>query len=188
MFNIRENLYAVLTHAPEKQIIVWTNNVTPYPHILLHQQTNNIKFANQQNSESNNFDPLKVFTGDIPDDIQPQLHNVTKMIVSTTRAFAALLNDGSVLCWGNEDNGGKIPDETQKKLANVTKMIFSTHYAFAALLNDGSVVAWGNQYNGGKIPDDIQKKLVNVKIIIPNEEEFTAVCINGDTFTWSKFE
>jgi len=125
-----------------------------------------------------------LYGGTIPHDIQRKLHNVTKMIFSTISAFAALLNDGSVLCWGNQFSGGKIPYKTQKKLAKVTKMIFSTDRAFAALLNDGSVLCWGDVNAGGKIPDNIQPQLHNVKMIIPDAEEFTAVCINGDTFTW----
>jgi len=40
MFNIKENLYAVLTSAPEKKIIAWNNYLTPYPQILLHEATN----------------------------------------------------------------------------------------------------------------------------------------------------
>merc|ERR1712034_127922 len=98
-------------------------------------------------------------------------------------AFAALLDDGSVLGWGNANYGGKIPDDIQKKLVNVTKMIFATDCAFAALLNDGSVLCWGDENYGGEIPDNLQPQLQNIKMIIPNAEEFTAVCMNGDTST-----
>ena len=57
------------------------------------------------------------------------------MIFSTRLAFAALLDDGSVLALGSENHGDKIPGHIQTQLQNV-KTIFATGYAFAALLNE----------------------------------------------------
>ena len=51
-------------------------------------------------------------------------------------------------------------------------------------MNDGHVVAWGNEDDGGKIPDDIQSQLQNVQTIISNATQFTAVCTNGEKYTW----
>ena len=193
MFNIKKNQYAVLTCVPEKQIIVWNNSVIPYPQILLHQAT-----LLTNHASSNNFVPFKTFNkcrnawalitkegnvktgGDKQDggnscNIQPRLHNV-KMIFSTLRAFAALLNDSRVVAWGNENYEGKIPDNIQPRLQNV-KMIFSTFGAFAALLNDSRVVTWANENYGGKIPDDIHARLQNVKTIFFAAYAFAAVSI-----------
>ena len=161
MFNIKEHQYAVLTNVSEEKIIVWNNDLTPYPQLLLHQAT---LLADQpQYSSSNNFIPLKTFN-------------------KSEEAWASITKDGNVTTGGDTNFGGD-SSSVQFKLKNV-KMIFSTGYAFAALLNDGSVLCWGDVNAGGKIPDNIQPQLHNVKMIIPDAEEFTAVCINGDTFTW----
>ena len=37
------------------------------------------------------------------------------MAFSTNVAFAALLGDGNVLAWGDDDCGGKIPKSTQSR-------------------------------------------------------------------------
>jgi len=182
MYNIKEYQYLVLTRASENQIIIWNNNFTPYPQILLHQ-TQNTLFANQQ---QNYFETLKFFnkrknawaiitkegnvtTGGEKQDggdssmVQFQLQKI-KMIVSTFGAFASLSGNGCVVAWGNEDYGGKIPDNIQPRLRNV-KMIFSTFGAFSALMHDGSVLFWGMEFDHDKISDNIQHQLQNVEMI-----------------------
>merc|ERR1711925_25047 len=114
------------------------------------------------------------YVGKVPDDIQPRLQNV-KMIFSTNSAFAALLNDDSVLAFGNPLRGGKIPKDIQLQLQKSVKTIFSTNSAFAALLNDGGVLAWGGPNFGGKIPDYIQSKLQNVQMIASTFGAFAAL-------------
>jgi len=64
------------------------------------------------------------------------------MIFSTDNAFAALLQNGSVLFWGND--GQIIPHDLQLQLHESVQTIFSNNYAFVALLKDGRFVAWGN--------------------------------------------
>jgi alpha-tubulin suppressor-like RCC1 family protein len=106
------------------------------------------------------------------------------MIYSTCSAFAALLQDGSVLAWGDNDFGGNIPELVQNQLKKV-KMIYSTYFAFAALLEDGSVFGWGDEEFGDGIPDSIQAKLVkNVIAILPKSNGFAALCKNGDIIEW----
>jgi len=215
MFNIKKNLYAVLTGSPEEKIIVWNNQLTHYPQLLLHQATKNTKFVDQNSYNSKNLAPLIFFNkkctawaiitknGNVTTDgnkrdggnsrsVQSQLKNV-KIIFSTWYAFAALLNDGSVVAWGNSSVGGKILLSRQKccfswkkkcpDIKNV-KMIFSTNGAFAALLNDGDVVAWGNENSGGKIPDDIQPRLQNVETIFTTCYAFTALLNDGSVLAW----
>ena len=71
---------------------------------------------------------------------QAQLQNVLQ-IQATSRAFAAILGDGSVVTWGSAFSGG---DSTavQDQLRNVQQIQASCD-AFAAILGDGSVVTWG---------------------------------------------
>jgi len=204
MFNIKENQYVVLTRAPENKIIIWNNNHTPYPQILLDQATKNTQLANQQNSYiSNNLEPFKIFNkwgsawaiitkegnvitggnkqeGGNSSFEKKQLKNV-KMIVSTAGAFAALLDNGRVVTWGFGIEC--IQPHHNGQLQNV-KRIFSTNSAFAALLDDGGVVAWGESHFGGEIPDDIQNKLRNVKMIISTDNAFTALLCEGRVFAW----
>ena len=142
MFNIKENLYALLT--PEKKIIVWHNCVTPYPQILLHEATKMTPCAYQHNSYTNKFDPLlKVFN-------------------KNETAWATITKERNVKTGGKRQHGGD-SSSVKSQLKNV-KIIVSTYCAFAALLSDGSVVAWGSEPHRGKNADDIQQQLKNVKI------------------------
>ena len=71
-------------------------------------------------------------------------------ISSTSQAFAALKEDGTVVAWGYYmgNNGGRgVP----VGLSGVTTTC-STAYAFAALKEDGTVATWGDSYYGGSVP------------------------------------
>ena len=88
-------------------------------------------------------------------------------LYSTTSAFAALRNDGSVVTWGDHAAGGlaAVTDAAGRPVAPVdfdgdgnpitstgplkVSQIFSTAGAFAAVRSDGSVVTWGNGAYGG---------------------------------------
>ena len=56
-------------------------------------------------------------------------------------AFAAILDDGSVVTWGHALRGGD-SSAVQDQLKNVHN-IQASAFAFAAVLGDGSVVTWG---------------------------------------------
>jgi len=130
----------------------------------------------------------KSFGGDLinlSNDIKFKLKNI-KMVARNPLAFAALLGDGSVVAFGNENYGGKIPDLIQPYLQNV-KAIFSTHGAFAALTHDGSLFAWGHEFSGGIIPDHIQQQLnQNVKMIYSNTNAFVGLLKNGNFVAWGR--
>ena len=70
-----------------------------------------------------------------------------------------ILNDGSVIAWGNEVCGGDC-SEVQDQLMNVQK-IQATEGAFAAILPDGSLVAWGQSESGGNC-SAVQDQLVHM--------------------------
>ena len=53
--------------------------------------------------------------GRIPSQVRAELKNV-KEIYSTGGAFAALLENGSVVAWGDADWGGRIPDNVKAEL------------------------------------------------------------------------
>ena len=79
-----------------------------------------------------------------------------QQIRATHNAFAAILADGSVVTWGDPDDGGD-SSEVQDELTNV-EHITGTSGAFAAILADGSVVTWGNPDVGGD-SFDVQDQL-----------------------------
>ena len=58
---------------------------------------------------------------------------------SNTSAFAAVLGDGSVVTWGDSNDGGD-SSAVQERLRDVQQIQASSE-AFAAILGDGSVVA-----------------------------------------------
>ena len=59
-------------------------------------------------------------------------------IQAADRAFAAILEDGSVVTWGDADDGGD-SSAVRDQLRSV-QQIQATSQAFAAILADGSVV------------------------------------------------
>ena len=109
-----------------------------------------------------------------------------KSVASTRYAFAALLNDGSIVSWGDKDarvmdkstrqalaNGefvaitssrygfASYPIDTssvEEQLSGGVVEVFSTGYSFAALKEDGSVVAWGDAAKGGDT-SEVQQEL-----------------------------
>ena len=71
--------------------------------------------------------------------VQDQLRRV-KQVQATLYAFAAILDDGSVVTWGNPAHGGD-SSAVKGQLKNV-QQVQATSLAFAAVLKDGSVVTW----------------------------------------------
>ena len=69
-------------------------------------------------------------------------------IQATQNAFAAILEDGSVVTWGDADFGGN-SSEVRDQLKGVQQIQATALGAFAAILEDGSVVTWGYVDSGG---------------------------------------
>ena len=85
------------------------------------------------------------FGGDCSE-VRDQLKGV-QQIEATHYAFAAILEDGSVVTWGHAQHGGD-SSAVQDQLEGVQK-IQATDRAFAAILADGCVVTWGDSGYGG---------------------------------------
>ena len=83
-------------------------------------------------------------------------------IQANENALAAILGDGSVVTWGNDDDGGD-SSAVLHQLKNA-KQIRATRDAFAAILGDGSVVTWGQADFGGD-SSAVQDQLINVQQI-----------------------
>ena len=77
--------------------------------------------------------------------VPDQLKNVQQIHASNC-AFAAILDDGSVVTWGDDEHGGD-SSAVQDQLKNV-QQIHASNCAFAATLDDGSIVTWGSADHG----------------------------------------
>ena len=126
--------------------------------------------------------------------LQPQL-------AATLHGFAAILADGSVASWCEEDDLKNVQSDTdtcwtflledtsflywrrtRDKLTGV-KHIQSTAAAFAAIMEDGSVVTWGNAYRGGH-SSAVQDQLKGVEQIQATGGAFAAILEDGSVVTW----
>ena len=96
-------------------------------------------------------------------------------------AFAAILEDGSVVTWGSPDDGGD-SSAVSGQLRNV-QQVQGTSSAFAAILADGSVVTWGHPASGGD-SSAVQDRLSNVKQIEATVSAFAAILADGSVVTW----
>ena len=100
-------------------------------------------------------------------------------------AFAAILSDGSVVAWGNEEDGGD-SRAVQDQLKGVQQIQASVG-AFAAILTDESVVTWGDEEYGGD-SDAVQDQLKGVQQIQASYSAFAAILIDGSVVAWGNEE
>ena len=114
---------------------------------------------------------------DTADEVIVAGSNKVEKIYSSWGAFAALKTDGSVVTWGDNNNGA---NSNSVDLNNVSE-IYSTYQSFAALKTDGSVVTWGHPYYGG---DSSTVELNNVIRIYSNNMAFAALKNDGSVVTW----
>jgi len=83
----------------------------------------------------------------------------------TEAAFAAFLEDTSVVTWGHVRLGGD-RCELPHQLQNVRK-IFANQDAFAALLKNGSVVTWSSPAHGGDSSGIQSIQQIMILILLP---------------------
>lgn len=74
------------------------------------------------------------------EDVQDRLNRNVSKVIATDAAFAALLDDGSVVSWGDPDYGGD-DAEVRDQLTDVVQL-HAGYNMFLALRKDGSVVRW----------------------------------------------
>ena len=126
---------------------------------------------------------------------------VVQTVISAEEAFAALLTDGSVVVWGDDNDGGNpystheyaSPPLDPTDLASGVVQVVASEDAFAALKSNGSVVAWGDDYSGGNPystdedasppldPADLASGVVE---IVANDSAFAALKIDGSVVAW----
>lgn len=129
------------------------------------------------------------YTSDFESPSEPITNGVD--ISSNSGAFAALLDDGSVVSWGRPKAGGTPPVELDlSNMAQIVGTLNAPGYvtnngygAFAALKQDGSVVSWGEPGFGGNT-SDIEDQLTNVIKLFANAKAFAALKADGSVVTW----
>ncbi len=113
------------------------------------------------------------------------LSNVVKIDASNTFNLA-LLNDGTVMAWGNNKNGqlgngttfnGYTPPVQVSGLSNVTATATGNDDSFA-LLSDGTVMSWGLNYDGSL--GNGTKQNSSVPKLIPNLNGVIALAAGGN--------
>ena len=112
--------------------------------------------------------------------VRHQLKGV-QHIQATEMAFAAILEDGSVVTWGDAGHGGD-SSAVRDQLKGV-QQIQATEMAFAAILEDGSVVTWGDANYGGD-SSAVRDQLKGVQQIQAAGRAFAAILEDGSVVTW----
>ena len=126
--------------------------------------------------------------------MQNDLQSGVVQIFASTYALAALKDDGSVVAWGNVDNGGDnslvasfVVDVDSPSFVPVQN-IYSGQGVFVALREDGSVVSWGNPSLGGDtsfISDALTSGVVD---IVSSGSSFAALKDDGTVVSWGSSE
>ena len=113
--------------------------------------------------------------------MQHELKNVTQIQASWNGAFAALLENGSVVSWGDATAGGDC-SSVARQLKDV-QQIQSSGFAFAAIRADGSVVTWGADHAGGD-SRSVRDQLCDVQQVQGTNGAMAAILADGTLVTW----
>ena len=106
---------------------------------------------------------------------------VSSRLQATGTAFAAILEDGSVVTWGRADYGGD-SSAVGDQLRGL-QQIKATRGAFAAIQEDRSVVTWGSAKKGGD-SSAVRDQLRGVQQIQASHRAFAAILEDGSVVTW----
>ena len=97
-------------------------------------------------------------------------------VVASNAAFAALLADGSVVSWGNEDCGGD-SSSVSSQLYDIVH-IAGSFCNFAAIRSDGVVISWGEHIFRGPT------RLYGVSKFVGTGRGFVCVHENSSITAW----
>ncbi|MBF0341329.1 MAG: hypothetical protein HQL95_10270 [Magnetococcales bacterium] len=103
---------------------------------------------------------------------------------NNSSAFFAQRSDGTLVVWGNANNGGNT-SAVASRLTALSKIVSNVN-AFAALRTDGSVVTWGDANSGGS-SDAVASQLNGSKGAVnlySTALAFAALRSDGSVITW----
>ena len=113
-------------------------------------------------------------------ELDAHLANLTNVmeISATSRAFAARLRDGSVVCWGNTEDGG-FPRTIEGSFVQVR----GNGGAFAGRQSNGKLFAWGRESSGTELPERVTRHSDYVDLC-PSVNSFAALRASGHVVAW----
>jgi hypothetical protein len=109
-----------------------------------------------------------------PDSTMTIIPRTVASIVGNECAFAALLNDGSLIAWGDSDWGGVAPALADGKIFT---SVIASQQGFSAFF-DGGVLVWGQSMPSGKIVTLPQGKSIS---FLATTREAIAACFEDGT-------
>ncbi len=115
--------------------------------------------------------------------VQSQLVSGVVDVVASEFAFAARLDDGSVVTWGARGSGG---DSSEVNFTGGVKEIVANRQAFAAITLSGQVLTWGSPHSGGD--DAVVNPTGQVTSIYATDSSFAALQDDGSVVAWGNPE
>jgi alpha-tubulin suppressor-like RCC1 family protein len=111
------------------------------------------------------------------------VNNNLSAIASGTSHSIALKSNGTVIAWGNPNNGGIRINVPAGALANVSAIAAGADHSLA-LRSNGTVVAWGiNNFGQSSVPGGLS----GVRAIGAGGDHSIAVLSNGTVVTWGSY-
>ena len=108
---------------------------------------------------------------------------------SNSGASAALINNGSVVLWGNPNSTGNPSQEVLDLISSDVEKIISNGSNWAVLKTDGSVITWGSTFNFDQYVSLIENELLSgVVDVFSSSESFAAIKEDGSVVTWGNSE
>ena len=104
-------------------------------------------------------------------------------IASTNFAFAALTEEGKVICWGDKEAGGDA-GVWKSDLQNIREVV-GIDSAFCAIKIMGKAICWGDEDEGGN-PGEKQKYLRFVEHVSGKSCAFAASTKDGEVVCWGQ--
>ena len=98
-----------------------------------------------------------------PPEVEEKLKSGVVDLVSSSEAFCALKDDGSVVAWGERRAGGVIDTDIMHSLRHGVVNLYSLHSGFIAIKNDTSAIVWGEDPDGNRILAQDSDGLIDVK-------------------------
>eukprot|EP00929_Paragymnodinium_shiwhaense_P077472 TRINITY_DN39899_c0_g1_i1.p1 TRINITY_DN39899_c0_g1~~TRINITY_DN39899_c0_g1_i1.p1 ORF type:complete len:782 (-),score=172.91 TRINITY_DN39899_c0_g1_i1:210-2555(-) len=106
-------------------------------------------------------------------------------VVSNDWAFAARLDTGGVVTWGDPAHGGDSTSVLEQLKSGVVQ-VRCNDWAFAAILDTGAAVAWGDQDAGGTTAAVADKLESGAKQLYPNSRAFACLKHDGSVVAWGE--
>lgn len=102
---------------------------------------------------------------------------------STSAAFAAVREDGSVVAWGDAACGGDC-SAVDEQFSGEVLSVYSNDRAFAALMETGALVTWGDPRCGGDSRSVGEEVAQGIRSVCSTKTAFAALHKDGFVTSW----